>query len=238
MNTRVFASLLTISLAYTTLLPLAAQGQTTVLDYSSAELTGTYAINTGTNPNSYGLEEEPFEGNLTAQLTLSGTQVTGLSFGGSLANILTGEGGGTVNNYASLYVSLMNAPEGLTDCTQIVSFSAYGCVTLAETNGHVTQASIDLIGDYPKGAYVNIVIGPTGDSFSQTGDQLCNFYQGSNPFQNCGPTLANTTAGTWSVVSAPEIDASSQVAALTLLIGVLLILQTRRQVDRGQATAA
>lgn len=81
--------------------------------------------------------------------------------------------------------------------------------------------------------------GGAGTSYSAHG--ACSVSTNANLFEFSGNQLINATPGTnsiagWSAsatsVSAPEIDAKSAIAGLTLLLGVIAVMRGRGQVSR------
>ena len=189
-----------------------AQAQDTTLTYHGLDMTGTSTtldFSTGTVLGSSGFDASFFvqldiSGSLAAHnLQLLSADVIGGPYILEFAHPLVGQGG---PDFCSLA----------------------GCIDLTTKNGQITGATIAISGS-GFASFNTANIGPAGDSFYYAfGDPGSTCMNGSG---ECILTAANKTPGTWTVAttSAPEIDPTSAASGLTLLLGTLAVLRSKRK---------
>jgi hypothetical protein len=217
----------------------AAYAQTTILDYQGYVMGGTSTVLPPGVTNAF---------DTGVRLTLSTTAIfdAQLTLSGSVSqNDLKIDSFNVEligNNGATFMFQGITEREGMLDegvgpqsCSSPPSTSGVGCIALTTFNGAVNGATINFVNPSVKTPSSTVSIGPNGDSFSYSdpasisGCGLQSTSPGSN-LSPCAVNVSNPTAGVWKVTSAPEIDASSTVSALSLLIGGLCVLRGSRKV--------
>jgi hypothetical protein len=212
--------------------------QTTTLEYHGELMTGTSAslLNGSTGPDQeyLPLTTEPFEGRITGTLTVSGQPNSNDLALVSYNFFLTGEDG--------LRIGLYAGPAPLIyDGGTSNSFCGYdGCIDLTMLNNSFVGAALDLSDDTYHSDQSEFVVSPLGDSVfylqaSTQGTCQTEYFGSPNPdgsFTYNGPTVrdcsvdaSNSDPGRWSVMKAPELDGTSALGALTLLLGSLAVLR-------------
>jgi hypothetical protein len=229
-------SVLAISLAGS----IAANAQTTTLDYQGNVMNGTsaylpagFATQTIMPP----LPTLPVTGTLNVSIILSGSisanDLELVSYGASFS--------GSNGTSFSLYAGAGPYPiiqEGAPDfCNGTGS-----CIDLTTAKGAITGATIDLVDNPYNGSRSEATIGPTGDSFSYlyaTSNGTCQdmflgittgpgYYYPGPTINPCTVQVSNTKAANWTITQTPEIDSTSAAGDLTLLLGILVVLRGRR----------
>ena len=190
-----------------------AQAQDTILTYHGLDMTGTSTtldFSTGMVLGSSG-----FEASFFVELDISG------SLAAHNLQLLTADviGSHYILDFARPFVG-----QGGPDFCSLA-----GCIDLTTKNGQITGATIAISGSGPDVTSNTANIGPAGDSFSYAFGDLGSMC--GNGSGECFLTAANETPGTWTVAttSAPEIDPGSAASGLTLLLGTLAVLRSKRK---------
>lgn len=209
--------------------PLVANAQQTTLDYQGDIMTGTSGGSSEGNYFQTGTASGSFDASIVLNGSLSANDLTLTSYS------ITFNGQAALPGYVS---SIQVENPGSTSVIQQTSstswslytgeYSSNGILDLTTADGAITGATVSYYatGDH-EGNY-GVSIGSGGDSYSYF-EQPCD----SSPCVYA-MNVSNSTAGSWSVTSAPEIDPASAAGGLTLLLGSLLVLRGRRSVKEGR----
>ena len=204
--------------------PIAATADITTLDYQGSLMTGSeFDLASGSSP---------FSGNFDVSIVLTGSlaahDLSLVSFDLTLANV--------GQSIVAPYIPVLGGNNGGMTFQYVAGQQAnVGNLQLTTSNGELTGATMSL----PFGGYhanTSIVnIGTNGDSYYFVPFPYC----GSTSFASlCDGSMSSAIAGLWSVTestAAPEIDPSSAVSGLTLLIGGLALVRGRRFVPMSRA---
>jgi hypothetical protein len=231
MNTKILG-LLAVGL---TAGPIAANAQTTTLDYQGTVMNGISIYLPVGQTQATPLPTANFTGTLTASLTLTGSlsanDLTLVSYDINL----NGRSNGTIFSLTNITAGppdVIREPGGPIFC------GTTSCIDLTTSHGAFTGATIDLTSFTYHSNFEHVVIGPTGDSFSFAFGNVnggCESILPANNAPYMGPTInpcradaSNSKAGVWTVTRTPEIDPASAVSGLTLLLGGVAVLRGRR----------
>jgi LPXTG-motif cell wall-anchored protein len=205
-----------------------AQAQETTLTYQGSLMTGTTAT---FNPGGV-LTTEPFTGAYSISLVFQ--PLSQPSYFGLVSYSFSVVGPDPIN------INVGPQPLGTSGDfqTSFCGAPGQGCVIPTFSNGAMTGATIDLSNSGYHSDSSGVSIGAAGDSFSFIfGDNngLCG--GGSTPptsfIPNCRVFASDVRPGVWSVngvpQTAPEMDPTSAASGLTLLLGSLAVLRSRRK---------
>lgn len=209
------------------------------LNYQSAPLTGTYSSLVSGLPAADPFVNSTFTGTLDASVVFDETQLALNSETGAISYNFTLNGTG-----AAAGVSL-----GF-DSYPVPIYVYQGCragdyaIGICSSNGGVTGATVDIAVsqgvESMASSFSNLSIGPLGDAATVENTGCGAALQGTTGTTYTGPSMgvcylqaANSTAGSWTVASAPEIDPGTAGSALTLLAGFAAMVRGRRRATAG-----
>jgi hypothetical protein len=240
MNTKILG-LLAVGL---TAGPIAANAQTTTLDYQGTVMNGISTYLPVGQTQATPLPSADFTGTLTASLTVTGSlsarDLTLVSYDINL----NGRSNGTI---FSLTHITAGPPDVIREAQGVVPnfCDTTNCIDLTTSHGAFTGATIDLTSFSYHTSFEHVVIGPTGDSFAflfaNTNGTCENILPHDAPYMGptinpCTASASNGEAGVWTVTRTPEIDPASAVSGLTLLLGGAAVLRGRRPPRRNRRT--
>jgi hypothetical protein len=225
--------------------PLAVSAQTTSLDYQGNVMSGSSSyLPTGFTYPSEGnavLPSTPFTGTYTASITLTGSLAANDLFITSYTLSLNGNNGYGYTDESSSDSAgpsspiFIESPGGTSFCGSLSG----SCIDLTSANGAITGASIEI---FSSGYHVSTTvfgIAASGDFYNSQANGTngsCQYEIPSSPgavytgptINPCAVIAGNEAAGTWTVSQTPEIDASSAVSGMMLLIGGAAVLRGKR----------
>jgi hypothetical protein len=218
--------------------PIAANAQTTTLDYQGSVMYGISTYLPFGQTQAMPLPSANFTGAFTASIILTGS----LSANNlSLVSYDISLNGTNGTNFSLANISAFPPIIGVT--TNFCGVAS--CIDITTSNGAITGAIIDLSSTPYHGSQVQVAIGPTGDSFSYlfaTANGTCeNYLPGDgSPYTGsainpCTVSTKNIKAGVWTATQAPEIDSASAAGGLALLVGGVAVLRGRRAKQRAAA---
>jgi|HubBroStandDraft_1064217.scaffolds.fasta_scaffold06705_8 hypothetical protein len=220
--------------------PAALNAQTTTLAYQGNVMSGSssYLPSGFTYPSEGGvvLPSSPFSGTYTASITLTGSLAANNLYITSYSLSLTGSNGYTDGSSSDsagpaspIYVEY---PGGTSFCGSLTG----SCIDLTTANGAITGASIEIFSSGYHESTTVFGLESSGDWYSSQANGTnggCNIpyapgsvYTGPtiNP---CTVSAGNAAAGNWTVSHVPEMDGSSALSGMMLLIGGAAVLRGR-----------
>lgn len=220
-----------------------AGAQTTTLEYQGELMTGmSQSLVSGAMapaPDELPLVSLPFAGVIDGSITISGQPDTPSLTLVSYNFSLLGKDGADIPLYAAPapLVSGFGPPNSFCG-------DGDGCIDLTLLDNSVVGATLDLSNSTYNASSSQFVIGPSGDSVlylaqlppgggcedaSATGSATGYTYTGPT-IPDCTIVASNSDPGRWTVEKAPEFAGEGAPAALTLLLGGLAVLSSRRKV--------
>jgi hypothetical protein len=201
--------------------PAAVYAQTTTLDYQG-------------NVGGVVLPSSPLTATYTASITLTGSLAANNLYITSYDVSLSGSNGysdgsnsGSAGPSSPIFIE---SPGGTSFCGSLTG----SCIDLTTANGAITGASIQIFSSGYHVSTTTFRIGSEGDWYNSQASGTnggCNIpyipgtvYTGPtiNP---CTVSSGNTMAGSWTVTQAPELDGSSALSGMMLLLGGAAVLR-------------
>ena len=216
-----------VLVAVLTLGAITAHAQTTILDFQGGEMTGT---STSLQAGASSIASSPASGEITASFVLQGSIAANNLSLVSYNIDFTGSGGFS-DQFGQVPLSVVPGGVVLGAGTGEIQFiTANGAIIGANVDLHSPQQGVSITAD-------QFVFGPGGDSYSyQFATPVLggceNLLEGGASVMTvatCSVSVKSAAPGTWTAVSAPELDPTSAAGGMSLLLGCMAVMLGRRK---------
>lgn len=173
-----------------------------------------------------------FTSGATVSLNLVGSGWTAQDLAGGGLNLLISDSSVFTLESATINTAVFDVPFGGCGTTGSCAISPSGATNI-DFGAFFNPAAT---GTFDIGSFTFLAATTGTANLNWSADCACNFSNSSGTQLNQGTdfNLQNSTVSVTAGVAAPEIDASSAIAALTLLLGALAVLSGARAGGLGQ----